>query len=870
MNRSDFTSPCARTGHERRGWRSGGLPADARKRVGRAPHQWQWLTIVITCLALLSGGVLWGIIVRSWHTPILVSITPPAQPAPTPTAPATEPADIPPPSGFIYGASVADLKNAPRINELGFLWMKGHISWRHSELERGEYNWADLDKALQAATDNHLGLLLRIDQAPEWAHPSNDNPSAPPDAEYMGDWERFLQLVAARAMGRAQAYEIWNEPNLAIEWGGNPPDAAGYARLLRAAYGAIKRGDPNATVVSAGLANTEEQSANAMDDAIFLRRMYEAGAAPYFDVLGYHPHGGPESPDGAQFLKAELQRRIMEEFKDGRKAIWATELAWIAQPPAACSGDVRWDTRIWESVSDDTQARYLVDSFALMRARWPWMQGAFVFNLDFSVAPWYDDCEPMVYESLLDEEGGPREAFTALQEMPKASPRVAAGVSFPSGRLVAGSGDDVWVVVDGMRHWVPDEETFSAAGYSLEEVQTITDDELKRIPLGGPLLSVKSGRYPDNMLVKTTSSDRVYAVQRGLRRAIPNLGTFDANGYSWLNVLQVPDGELAGIPEGTSLPRTPQIAYVCRQDGNDDICIMNADGISQRRLTDDPAADFGPSWKPGEDRLAFVSTRDGNREIYSMNTDGKEVVRLTNTNSDNLVPSYSPDGTQIVFVSNRGGSYQLWTMAEDGSSPAQLTDVAGDITSYGWSLDGTTILFSVEETGGRQAIWMTDADGSEQAHMADPVANGRLLPGGKGAAALFEAGDRMKVVDLYTVDAADSEGSVLAGGASRWSRLPIWSPGGDKVAWTAPDAGRGWSLHVEDSEGNAYTVPIDEPDPHARLTWSPDGNMLALASSADGDWEVYTYILDDIEEEGLQLTRLAEAGGSTRSPAWLK
>ncbi|MCL4535505.1 MAG: beta-galactosidase [Bacteroidetes bacterium] len=816
--------------------------------------------ILLAVLAAGAAGALWGAAFRLPHpasagAPVVPS--PASTSTPTPEARASSPA----PAGFVYGVSVADLKNAPRVEELGFPWMKGHISWQHSEPEQGEYNWADLDKALQAATENHLGLLLRVDQSPGWSHPSNDDPSAPPDPEYLEDWQQFLQLMAARAMGRAQAYEIWNEPNLAIEWGGNPPDPAGYARLLEAAYRAIKRGDPTATVVSAGLANTGEESDGAMNDTVFLERFYQAGGAPYFDVLGYHPHGGPDSPDGEQFLKAEQQRRIMEAHKDGQKPVWATELAWIARPPAECSSDGRWDTRIWESVSADAQAGYLVDSFTLIRSRWPWMQGAFVFNLDFSLAPWYDGCEPMAYESLLDQEGAPRPAFTALQDMPKPSPRIAAGLSFPSGRLVKGSGDDIWLVADGIRRWIPDDETFAAAGYAADEIQTLTDDEVRRIPLDAPLLSVKSGRYPDDMLLKSASSDPVYAVKRGLRRAIPTLGTFDADGYSWLNVRVVSDDELRQIPEGTALPRALQIAYVCEQDdGNEDICIMNADGISQRRLTDDPAADFSPSWKPGEDRIVFVSTRDGSGEIYSMSSDGKEVKRLTKDEGENLAPSYSPDGAQIVFVSDRSGSYQLWTMMGDGSSPAQLADVEGDITWYGWSVDGERIVFGDETADGREKIWMMNADGSDLA----PAVDFSMTATGVEPAA---GGGPTDMLDVYAVRPSSGATPGPGRGALRASRLPVWPPGGEKVAWMSPDGSGDWSLHVEDGEGNAYAAPIGQAYPDSRLTWSPNGEILALASRADGEWGIYIYTLGD---DGPQLTRLTDDAGPVHSPAWSK
>ena len=54
-----------------------------------------------------------------------------------------------------------------------------------------------------------------------------------------------------------------------------------------------------------------------------------------------------------------------------------------------------------------------------------------------------------------------------------------------------------------------------------------------------------------------------------------------------------------------------QIAFVSRRDGNPEIYVMNADGKNQRRLTNNPARTYAPSWSPDGRRIAFISDRDG-------------------------------------------------------------------------------------------------------------------------------------------------------------------------------------------------------------------------------------------------------------------
>ena len=75
-----------------------------------------------------------------------------------------------------------------------------------------------------------------------------------------------------------------------------------------------------------------------------------------------------------------------------------------------------------------------------------------------------------------------------------------------------------------------------------------------------------------------------------------------------------------------------QIAFVSNRDGNPEIYVMDADGGNLRRLTNNPARDYAPSWSPDGKRIAFISDRDGHArrripglftsEIYVMDADG--------------------------------------------------------------------------------------------------------------------------------------------------------------------------------------------------------------------------------------------------------
>ena len=311
----------------------------------------------------------------------------------------------------------ADARTLALVRDLGFDTVVQLFSWRQIEPTRGEYHWQYPDEVVRGAEYYGLELVIRLDQHPRWASRAPITLNAPPDN--LSDYANFVARVAARYRERVRAYVIWNEPNLAREWGGRPPDPEGYVALLRTAYRAIKAADPNALVVSAGLAPTNQRDDEALDDRIYLERMYQAGARAYFDVLGAHPYGfayPPDDPygahDGLNLARLEDLRAIMIRYGDADKPIWATELGWTVEPRGE---------NAWQAVSPEQQAAYLVGAFQRARRDWPWLELVAVWNLGGERHPAWRGY------SLLDPEGRPRPAYHALRRMRKGGRPPALG-----------------------------------------------------------------------------------------------------------------------------------------------------------------------------------------------------------------------------------------------------------------------------------------------------------------------------------------------------------------------------------------------------------------------------------------------------------
>jgi hypothetical protein len=128
----------------------------------------------------------------------------------------------------------------------GFSWIVQLVEWREVEPLPGEYFWEYTDWLVRAADYYGLDLVLRLDHPPEWT--VSPDKAVPVD---VATYAAFAGRVAARYREPVTAYVVWNEPNLAAEWAGQPPDPSGYVELLCAAQAAVRAADPQALVVSA-------------------------------------------------------------------------------------------------------------------------------------------------------------------------------------------------------------------------------------------------------------------------------------------------------------------------------------------------------------------------------------------------------------------------------------------------------------------------------------------------------------------------------------------------------------------------------------------------------------------------------------------
>jgi len=264
------------------------------------------------------------------------------------------------------------------------------------------------------------------------------------------------------------------------------------------------------------------------------------------------------------------------------------------------------------------------------------------------------------------------------------------------------------------------------------------------------------------------------------------------------------------------------IAFYSERDGNSEIYIMNADGSTETRLTQNSTKDFGPDISPDGSQIVFISNRDGNDEIYKMNSDGSNITRLTNTNYQEAYPFWSSDNSKIIYGQNQNGNWEVFVMNADGSNQTRITNTAGNEEWAHLSPDMSRIVYA---TGSfpNYDIYIMNNDGSNPS-------------------------------PLVTLPNAQA--------------FPKWSPDGETIAHNygifsnnnftgdiyLVNADGTNSRKITDSGGNCI---IEDP------YWSPDGSRIVYQSNCSGNFQIYV-----IDADGNNQTRLTNHAGNDYWPSW--
>jgi len=342
-----------------------------------------------------------------------------------------------------------------------------------------------------------------------------------------------------------------------------------------------------------------------------------------------------------------------------------------------------------------------------------------------------------------------------------------------------------------------------------------------------------------------------------------------------------------------------RVAYVWSgpNDDNWDIYVKAVGpGTKPLRLTEDPAADWAPTWSPDGRQIAFVRTADNTAAIYTIPSMGGQerklvdvvgpawgggayfvpmlcwapdgewlafgektsedaparIVRLSLATLEkrpltsppldsqgDLEPQVSPDGRLLAFVRSgtRGyGNQDVWVQPVRGGEARRLTSAQYPLAgALSWTPDGAEIVFSYGDSVGRLA--------------RVPVAGGAPQPMvgvGENATEASIRGNRVvyvqsttSVTDTWRLPRPGAPGSAAPPERFLASSLnAAYSPDGRKVAFQSTRGGIS-DIWLSNADGSHPVQLTTSKSGSGTPRWSPDGRRLVFDSLEAGNWDLY-------------------------------
>ena len=233
-------------------------------------------------------------------------------------------------------------KDAARMKKGKVKNLRVSVSWGSIQPNSpNEFNWGGLDATVEAAAREGVRVMPTLYATPTWVSRRSTNLPVR-SASQVDSWRRFVAAAAARygrngdfwtdpelpgsSLPRVAVFrwQLWNEPN--FRYFATKVNPNEYAQLVQAGSAAIRKKDPKAEIVLAGLfGRPKGPPSKARDATTYLKQFSRKVNKSSFDSIALHPYAA-NTKRLKQIMKGFRKAAVKSGLK--KKKIYVTEIGW--------------------------------------------------------------------------------------------------------------------------------------------------------------------------------------------------------------------------------------------------------------------------------------------------------------------------------------------------------------------------------------------------------------------------------------------------------------------------------------------------------------------------------------------------------------
>ena len=273
-------------------------------------------------------------------------------------------------------------------------------------------------------------------------------------------------------------------------------------------------------------------------------------------------------------------------------------------------------------------------------------------------------------------------------------------------------------------------------------------------------------------------------------------------------------------------PNGDQIAFLSDKSDYFDIYLMNAfDGkITTKLVSGQRSGNLeelhwlrpGISWSPDSKSIVFAAKSGAEDVLHIVDIKRRKIVRSLKFGLDGVFsPSWSPENNEIAFVGTKDGICDIYAVDLQTTNLRKVTDDVFSDLEPSYSPDGSKIVFV-----------------SDRGKHTDPT---------KISADFKIWQSDFRNLDIYTVTTRDTAGlrKIEQITDTPYSeRSPVFSPQGDKLAFTSDRSGI-YNIYLHDFVTREQYPITNILTGVFHLSWAGDGSKMSFVSFYNGGYDLF-------------------------------